>query len=152
MNVSALKQYRATQEEVLRAELAQLQRAVDEAKERMRRLEATALENVQAYLARAKEGLTADEAVLWNDLMARMADSVSRASDAVVQAQQQFEAKRLEAMDAARETRKIEVLEQREAERERHLDEVRTQRQVDEVAGRRFLVRRKESHGTSERS
>jgi len=150
MNVTSLRQFRASQEEALRTELLQLQRAVDDAELLRRRLEDTTLENVKTYLARAKEGLTGDEALLWNDLMERMAGGVSRASDAVAQAQRRLENKRLEAVEAARETRKLEILEQRESDRTQRLDGVRTQRQLDDIAGRRFQDRRgKEQHDSN---
>ena len=152
MNVTALRQYRASQEEALRTELAELQRAVDDAEVIRRRLEDTTLENVKTYLARAKEGLTSDEALLWNDVMERMADSVSRATDTVAQARRRLEEKRLEAVEAARETRKLEILEQRESNRTQRLDDARTQRQLDEAAGRRFQTRRKEQHDGPERN
>src|SRR5581483_4286626 len=152
MSITTLRQYRAGQEEALRTELAELQRAVDDAEVIRIRLEETTLENVKTYLERAKEGLTADEALLWNDLMERMADSVSRATDAVAKARRRLEEKRLEAVEAARETRKLEILERRESDRTQRLDDVRTQRQLDEVGGRRFQSRRKEHHDGPERN
>ena len=96
--------------------------------------------------------LRIDPERLWNDLMERMADSVSRATDTVAQARRRLEEKRLEAVEAARETRKLEILEQRESNRTQRLDDARTQRQLDEVAGRRFQTRRKEQHDGPERN
>lgn len=151
MNVTSLKQYRASQEDFLRAELAELQRAVDHAEAVRQRLEQAALEQVKNYLAQAKAGLTADEALLWNDVMTQTAQNIARAAHAVGEARQRLDAKREETLDAARETRKLEILERRDLDRQRRTEQVRSQRQLDDIAGRQFQTRRRESHGPNPR-
>jgi flagellar export protein FliJ len=93
--------------------------------------------------------MRAEELAQWNDLMDRMTDSVHRASEAAAEARRLFQEKQRQAQDAARETRKLEVLEQRVAERERKVETMRNQRELDDIAGRRFQARRKEQDGPS---
>lgn len=141
MNVAVLRKYRMQLEDLLRAQLAELEAALRSAAEVHRHLQAAAEREIARYLDDAHRGLTADEAAARYAELEVQAQAAARAAEAIEAAQRRWEQKRAEVVDAARERRKMEILEQRDAQRRRYAEALAEQRAADEAAGRSYAAR-----------
>lgn len=143
MKLAVLRSYREQVEEVLRVELAAMERRLSAALEDLRRLETEAGGDAKRYLADARAGLTADEVVERYAELDALADAIRRAHKAVEKARSQRDQKMGEVLEASREKKKLELLERRHDLRAQQESDRREQRATDEVAGRRFLAERR---------
>ena len=144
MKMTALRNYREQVEETLRMELADRERMAQVALEGLRRLEAEADGDAVRYLTDAKAGLTADEVVGRYAELDALASAIRRTHEVVEEACLRRDQKLGEVLEASREKKKVEILDDRDALRvQRDLDR-REHRAVDEVAGRRFLAERRQ--------
>lgn len=144
MKMTALRNYREQVEEALRIELADAERMVQVALEGLRRLEAEAAGDAARYLADARAGLTAGEVVERYAELDAVASAIRRTHEVVTEACLRRDQKLGEVLEASREKKKVEILDDRDALRvQRDLDR-REQRAIDEVAGRRFLAERRQ--------
>ena len=139
MNLEALRNYRRQIEESLRAELALLQRNLDLAVGERHRLEALAEEGATEYLSAAEAGVRSAEASQRYEALDGLAAKIRSVDEQFARAQQECDVKRGEVVDAARETKKLELLWQRKLRKERREQVRREQRAVDESAARRFF-------------
>jgi flagellar export protein FliJ len=146
MNLSAVKQYRGQREDILRTELAELDRAVASARAVVHRLEDAAVEEARQYMRTASEGLAASEVAERYASLEALAESIRNAQEVVEQAQSLREGKLHELLDASREKQQIALLEQKELARHRVHEARREQLVSDESARRRFLSRLGRSH------
>lgn len=141
MNAATLRKYHAQLEDVLRAQLAELEATLQAATDVHRRIQAAADFEIARYLDDARQGLTADEAAArYADLDAR-AEIGRKAVKAINDARQRWEQKQAEVSDAARERKKMEILEKRQAQRRRDAATRAEQRVADEAAGRSHFVK-----------
>ncbi len=138
MNFAALKTYRTQLEEVLRIEVERLAQRLREAETRCARLEAEAEEKARAYAQGTRSGITAREALDHYDMLEGVARAIRHAKRAAAALREEWERKRQELVDAARERRKVELLDQRDQRRRRRAAAQQEQRLTDEVAARRL--------------
>ncbi len=142
MKLEALRNYRGQVEDILRLELADLERYLQAAEESLRRLEIEADGDAKRYLTDTHAGLTADEVVERYAELDALTSAIRRARDVVEEARVRRDRKMGEVLEASREKKKLEILGRREALRsQRELDR-KTQQAVDETAGRRFIAER----------
>ncbi len=141
MNVAVLRRYHAQLEDMLRAQLAELEAALRCAAEAHRHLQAAAEREIARYLDDAHKGLTADEAATRYAELEVQAQAAATAAEAIDAVRRRWEHKRAEVVDAARERRKMEILEKRDARRRRYAEARAEQRAADEAAGRSYAAR-----------
>lgn len=138
MNITVLRTYRAQLEETLRAEVAELQLALQATLDKRRRLEEATVKQVKMYLAKSRHGMTAHEVAKWHQMLDHFAKILRDSAEAALQVQRRLEQKQAEALEASQETKKLEILERREALQRHRKEEKQAQRQADEVAARRW--------------
>jgi flagellar export protein FliJ len=139
VNITALRNYRAQLEEVLRAELADLEVSLKGTADQCRRVQEAADQAADLYLLAVQEGMTAEEAVGQYADIASRAEAVKTATAALTHARRRWEDKRAEVMEAAREHKKYARLEQRRTIRLKSLESRAEQQILDEAARNRFL-------------
>jgi flagellar export protein FliJ len=143
MKLGTLRNYREQVEEALRVELAAVEQALSSALEHLRRLEAETETSAKLYVTDVRTGLMADEVVQRYADLETLTLAVRKAQEAVEEVCRRRDQKMGEVLEASREKKKLELLEQRDDLRaQRELDR-REQRASDEVAGRRFLAQRR---------
>jgi flagellar export protein FliJ len=137
MNIAALKTYRAQLEDVLRIEVERLAQRLREMESRRACLEAEADATARAYAQRTRFSITAREALDQYETLEGLARSIRHAERAAAAVREEWERKRQELWEAARERRKLELLDQRDQRRRRRADAQQEQRVIDEIAARR---------------
>lgn len=137
MNVATLIPYRRQLEEALRIEVELLAERFRETEARRVRLESEADAKARAYLECAKSGILAGEALIHYAALEGLARAIRQATEGAAAFRAEWERKRNELVEAARERRKLEVLAERDRRRRRRAAEQQEQRLTDEVAGRR---------------
>ncbi|WP_447973788.1 flagellar FliJ family protein [Nitrospira sp. Kam-Ns4a] len=142
MNLAVLRTYRAQLEQTLRVERVAVEQALKQALAERARLEAAAEQDAQRALAAARAGLPADEVAGRYVLMEGMTEAIAKARAAVAEAHRHWTEKMAEALEAARERKKLEALERRRAAGERRRAAAAAQRHLDEAAGRQFVSAR----------
>ena len=139
MNLGALTHYRRQLEDMLRAELSVLERALEMAAAHARALDQTVDQTAEAFQAALCRGLSGDE-MIDRTLEIERATVAARHGLAMVgEARARWEQKRAEVLEAARARKTLDVLE----ERRRHQRVLRLRRleqqSLDEAAHIRFL-------------
>jgi len=134
MNVTALRHYRRQLEDILRAELSVLERTLEASVARQTDVQASADRAADLF-----QGLSCDEMIERTRDLEGLTVAVRHALTIVAEARERWEQKRTEVMDAARERKTLELLEQRRMHqrlaRLRRLE----QHALDEAAHIRFL-------------
>jgi flagellar export protein FliJ len=145
MNLGALRNYRAKMEEILRAELAGLEAALVEVTDRCRLLQEGADRAADAYVEVLHGGVSRDEAEERMSELTGRAEAIMKAADAVNDMRRRWERKRAEVFEAAREHKKLSLLEKRHVLRKRLRANLLEQHALDEAARTRFLRQQTES-------
>lgn len=134
MNLSSLKTYRRHVEDGLRIELADLERRLRLAEEGLARLQTAVDEGAASYLADAKAGLRADEVVGRYEAWEALAQAIEKSRAVVAEARLRRDRKMEEVLDASREKKQVELLEERDRQEERRREGRRAQQAMDEAA------------------
>lgn len=134
MNLTVLKNYRGYVEEGLRLELAALERKLRSAEEGLARLESAADEGARSYLNDTKAGLTAVEVVGRYQAWEGIEEAIRKSREIVAGARRARDAKMEEVLEASKEKKQVELLEQREQGQKRRGEVRREQRTMDEAA------------------
>lgn len=139
MNLTALRHYRRQLEDVLRAELSVLERTLEASVAHTSDLEESADRAADLFQAALCQGLSCDEMIDRTRDLEGQTTAIRRALAMMAAARERWERKRAEVMDAARERKTLELLEQRRL----HQRMVRLRRleqhALDEAAHIRFL-------------
>lgn len=139
MNLTALRHYRRQLEDILRAELSVLERTLEASVARQSDVQASADRAADLFQAALCQGLSCDEMIERTRDLEGLTVAVRHALAIVAEARERWEQKRTEVMDAARERKTLELLEQRRMHqrlaRLRRLE----QHALDEAAHIRFL-------------
>lgn len=139
MNLSALKQYRRQLEDILRVEVSVLERALEDSVLHRREIQQTADRATECFQQAIHQGLTPSNFFERSLEMEGHDDALRHASLAVDAARQRWEQKRSEAIEAARERKTLDLLDQRRM-RARTIRLRRLEQQaLDEAAQTRFL-------------
>jgi len=141
MNLSAIRTYRAQIEETLRVELVELQRAVHVEQQTQQLLLAEVEVGTAEFLKMAHAGMTVDEARAQQAKLDALSQSIRKARETIAAAQRRCDQKLAEVVEASRERKKLEILEQREAVRETKREQRREQTALDQAASTRFLAK-----------
>ena len=141
MNLSVIRTYRAQVEEALRMELAELQCSVHLEQETQTLLLAQVEDGTAEFLKMAHAGMTVDEARTQQAKLDALAQSIRKARETIAMAQRRCDQKRAELVEASRERKKLEILEEREAARRSKRDQRREQTAIDQAAGVRFRAK-----------
>lgn len=150
MNLGVLLNYRSQVEEALRTELSMMQGVLNEAEAVVRELEGLAEKESKQYLVDVQAGLVAEEVVGRQGELEALADRIRRAKAAVLEYQQRCSEKLGEVLVAAQERRKLELVDERQ-QRRAELDANRQeQHDLDELAGRRYLAKRRKNSTVEE--
>lgn len=134
MNLGALKTYRGHVEDGLRIELAELERKVRQAEEGLARLQEAADAGAASYLADARAGLRADEAVGRFEAWEAIAQAIARSQEILAEARARRDRKMEDLLEASREKKQVERLEERERQQARRRESRREQQAMDEAA------------------
>jgi flagellar export protein FliJ len=139
MNVTALRHYRRQLEDILRAELFVLERTFEASVARQSDLQESADRAADFFQSALCQGLSCDEMIDRTRDLEGLAVTAQHAVAMVADARERWERKRAEVMEAARERKTLELLEQRRMHqrmvRLRRLE----QQALDEAAHIRFL-------------
>ena len=139
MNLTALKHYRRQFEDILRAELSVLEGTLEASVARCADLEQSADRAADLFQSALCQGLSCDEMIDRTRDIEHLTVAVRHAVTTVEEARERWEQKRAEVIEAARERKTLELLEQRRL----HLRTVRLRRleqqALDEAAHIRFL-------------
>lgn len=139
MNLTALRHYRRQLEDILRAELAVLERALQTSAARSLDLNQTVAQTAEAFQAALCHGLSGDEMI---DRTRELEGVTIAARDAVAlvaEARQRWEQKRADVLEAARERKTLELLESRRLQQRMTRLRRLEQQGLDEAAHIRFL-------------
>jgi flagellar export protein FliJ len=139
MNIAALRQYRRRLEDMLRAELTVLERALEESGVRCRDLHRTANHAADRYHAELREGLSCDEIIDRTREIDGLTAASRRAAAEMGYARERWEQKRSDVVEAARERKTLELLEQRRMRQQMSRLRRLEQQAIDEAAHLRFL-------------
>lgn len=137
MNLGALKTYRRHVEDGLRLELAELERKLRLAEDSLARLQAAADEGAAAYLADARAGLQADEVAGRFEAWEALARAVAASREVVAEARLRRDRKMEQVLDASRDKKQVELLEERDRQEGRRREARRAQHAMDEAAALR---------------
>jgi flagellar export protein FliJ len=140
MNLAMLRTYRTQVEEALQMELAELQNLLQAEQAARGRLEEAAEAGAAEYLDSIRHGMTVDDAMTRQTKLDALVYALRRAEAAATEAERRCEQKMMELLDAARERKKVEILEERQAQVQRRMTKRREQAVMDEAAGRRHLT------------
>lgn len=139
MNLTALTHYRRQLEDMLRAELSVLERALEMAAAHGRALDQTVDQTAEAFQAALCRGLSRDEMIDRTRDIESATVAARHAVTMVAEARARWEQKRADVLEAARARKTLDVLE----ERRRHQRVIRLRRleqqSLDEAAHIRFL-------------
>jgi|SoiMetStandDraft_5_1073268.scaffolds.fasta_scaffold351192_1 flagellar export protein FliJ len=139
MNLSALRHYRRQLEDILRVEVSVLERALEASVVQCRERQQSADLAGEHYQRALCQGLTPNELFERSLEIEGLGDAVQQALASVDVARRRWEEKRSEAIEAARERKTLDLLEQRRMRlrmvRFRRLE----QQALDEAAQTRFL-------------
>lgn len=137
MNLGSLKTYRRHLEDGLRLELAELERQLRLAEDSLTRLQAAVDEGASSYLAEAKAGLRADEVAGRYEAWEALARAVATSREAVAEARLRRDRKVEQVLEASRDKKQVELLEERDRQEGRRRDARRAQHAMDEAAALR---------------
>ena len=141
MNLSVIRTYRTQIEEALRLELAELQRSLH-VEQQIQQVLLTEVEAGTAeFLKMAHAGMTVDEARAQQGKLDGLAQAIRKARETIAMAQRRYEQKLTEVVEASRERKKLEILEERDAVRKTKLEQRREQSALDQAASARFRTR-----------
>ncbi|HKN88166.1 MAG TPA: flagellar FliJ family protein [Nitrospiraceae bacterium] len=139
MNVTSLRHYRRQLEDILRAELSVLERALEASVARRSDLQASVDRAADRFQSALDQGLSCDEMIDRTRDLEGLTMTARHALKTVTDARDRWEQKRGEVVEAARERKTLELLEQRRSHqrmvRLRRLE----QQALDEAAHIRFL-------------
>lgn len=139
MNIASLRHYRRQLEDILRGELSVLERALEASVARSADLQESAERAADRFQSALRQGLSCDEMIDRTRDLDRRSMAVQHALNRVTDARNRWEGKRAEVVEAARERKMLELLEQRRL----HQRAVRLRRleqcALDEAAHIRFL-------------
>lgn len=139
MNVATLLAYRGQLEELLRAELTVVRNALATAREELVRDREARDEVIARKLDLVRAGVMAGE---FEDAQREMESAVETVRHAEAKEREmagEWTKKLAEVLQATRERRKLEILDERERESRRRLEEWRDQRSMDDHAARRAV-------------
>lgn len=140
MSIATLLAYRGQLEELLRAELTVVRNALATAREELARDREARDEMIARKLELVRAGVSTDEFEEAQREMERAVETVHRAEGKEREVTRQWTKKLAEVLQAIRERRKLEILEERERESRRRLEEWRDQRSLDDHAARRSVI------------
>jgi flagellar export protein FliJ len=139
MNLAALRQYRRRLEDMLRAELSVLERALETSIAHSRAVEQAVVRAGEEFQIALCRGLSGDEMIDRTQGIANVTVAARHAASMVTEATVRWEQKRADVLEAARARKTLEVLEERRQQqrmiRLRRLE----QQSLDETAHIRFL-------------
>ena len=139
MNLAALRHYRRQLEDMLRAELSVLERALETSAAHSRALDQAVDQTAEAFQAALCRGLSGDEMIDRTREIEGATVAARGAMTMVAEARAQWEQKRADVLEAARARKTLDILE----ERRRHQRVIRLRRleqqSHDEAAHMRFL-------------
>ncbi|MDQ6733052.1 MAG: flagellar FliJ family protein [Nitrospirota bacterium] len=139
MNVTALRHYRRQLEDILRGELSVLEQTLEASVTRKSDLQESADRAADLFQSALCQGLSRDEMIDRTCDIEHLTVAARHAVTMVADARERWEQKRAEVMEAARERKTLELLEQRRLHqrlvRLRRLE----QQALDEAAHIRFL-------------
>lgn len=139
MNLAVLRHYRRQLEDMLRAELSALERALEASAARSRELDKTVEEAAERFRASLRHGLSGDDMIDRTHEMERVTMTARQAAAMVTHARERWEQKRADVLEAARERKTLDLLEERRL-RQRIMRLRRLEQQgLDEAAHMRFL-------------
>ncbi|MGH7232036.1 MAG: flagellar export protein FliJ [Nitrospiraceae bacterium] len=137
MNLKIMRNYRSQLETMLRAELVELERALETAIRKRRTLMDRADADLRQFFGTGQGPLGADETALRYTVWEQLGEAIRHFDEMIVHARTRRDVKQAEMVEAAREAKKLDILVQRQARRLR-LEELRQdQRALDEAASRR---------------
>ncbi|BCA54814.1 hypothetical protein W02_19540 [Nitrospira sp. KM1] len=142
MNLGIIKTYRAQMEDRIQFECAELVKSLEAVQAVRTRLEADEERQAQDFLARARQGMTHAEACDHVASMDALASAICRTREREALIHEALRQKRGELLDASRERKKVELLEEREAVELARQADRRAQQAMDEVAGRQHHQRK----------
>lgn len=144
MNLAALRHYRRQLEDMLRAELSLLERALETAVAHSRVLDQTIVQTAEAFQAALCRGLSGDEMIDRTHEIESVTVVARQAVARVMEARVRWEEKRADVLEAARARKTLDVLEERR--RQQRMIRLRRleQQSLDEAAHIRFLRSRRE--------
>ncbi|HTK86624.1 MAG TPA: flagellar FliJ family protein [Nitrospiraceae bacterium] len=139
MNLTTLRHYRRQLEDILRAELSVLEGTLEATIARSSDLEQSADRAADLFQSTLRQGLSRDEMIDRTRDIEHLTVAAQHAVTMVADARERWEQKRAEVIEAARERKTLELLEQRRLQqrmvRLRRLE----QHALDEAAHIRFL-------------
>ncbi len=138
MNLKLLRNYRAQIEDVLKAELAGLHGNLDRAQAECVQLAARVDQDARQYMAEAEAGISSSAAAGQYAGLEGLAAQLKLAEEDLARAQERWDDKRAAVLEAARETKKLDLLWDRQQQRQRRMQDRQEQQAVDESAARRF--------------
>lgn len=139
MNLAALRHYRRQLEDMLRAELSVLDRALETSAADSRALDRTLDQAAEAFQAALCRGVSGDEMLDRTRDMEGVTQAARHAAALVAEARARWEQKRADVLEAARARKTLDVLEERrQHQRVRRLRRLE-QQSLDEAAHIRFL-------------
>jgi len=139
MNVTALRHYRRQLEDILRAELFVLERTLEASVARQSDLQESADRAADLFQSALCQGLPRDEMIDRTRDLEVLTVAVRQALTMVANARAQWEQKRAEVMEAARDRKTLELLEQRRMHQRMARSRRQEQQALDEAAHSRFL-------------
>lgn len=139
MNLTALRHYRRQLEDILRAELAVLERALQTSAARSLDLNQTVAQTAEAFQAALCRGLSGDEMIDRTRELESVTIAARHAVTLVAEARQRWEQKRADVFEAARERKTLEFLESRRLQQRMTRLRRLEQQGLDEAAHIRFL-------------
>jgi flagellar export protein FliJ len=139
MNLTALRHYRRQLEDILRAELAVLERALQTSAARSLDLNQTVAQTAEAFQAALCRGLSGDEMIDRTRELESVTIAARHAVTLVAEARQRWEQKRADVLEAARERKTLEFLESRRLQQRMTRLRRLEQQGLDEAAHIRFL-------------
>lgn len=139
MNLTSLRHYRRQFEDILRIELSVLERALEASVARSSTLQASVDCATDRFQSALVQGLSCNEMVDRTHELEGLTMTAQHALKTVTEARERWDQKRAEVVEAARERKTLELLEQRRSHqrmvRLRRLE----QQALDEAAHIRFL-------------
>lgn len=134
-----LYRYRVQVEEVVRMELAELDRAVQKVNEVRGQWQQIADDNADRLVTEVRRGVHAGLAQGWVNEWDAIQATLTNVDRAVVSAMERRAKKQAELTEAVRDRKKIELVMKRAANRRQQAQRRFDQRLLDDLAGRRWM-------------
>jgi hypothetical protein len=138
MNLVVIRNYRSQVEQMLRMELAELEREVERLIAKRRALIDGADQDLRRFFTTAAGAVGANDAAFRYEAWEQQGEVARHIDDMIRQATTRRDLKQADMVAAAREAKKIDVLLTRQARRLRQAELRRDQLTLDEASARRY--------------